>query len=473
MRTSAFEQVARLTGPVQMRVLRDWASPEWFRALLARPAWQSAMLEQFLTGAWPDEVEPPALEGEDPSTEAAYRLLCTKSFDAGSLAPRFRRAGPAGQSRMLARLRAMGLGQLARELRSGEWDILVDEARQDSERAWQALQRLPPGWALDLLDVARPPSPQDASWLERLRATRPARLQLDYPHPVRVHRRSWERKLGWLRFVRDDALLVFEQGAREPDPGQLWLWEPPLEPRRLGGAYPVFPQGAVLVSEPARVLAVHSDGWARSWSLPQGLLMWEVRIASLAHARAELSPDGRYVLLILGRLGYRVLHAATGQVLATGKQPCGRGAFSPDSDCVFLDSLVSEARRLPSGERIPFLPETQRWLSAPPADPRLVRVGGRQTELRLGERRMVVGGSVGNTVLGPSLEWVAVRQPRRRLNLYRLRGDGRDAVMNWNWYPRPATDSERFASLFWEFQHRYEVELDDTRPEIDTDIELD
>ncbi|GMU58191.1 MAG: hypothetical protein AMXMBFR33_73370 [Candidatus Xenobia bacterium] len=88
-------------------------------------------------------------------------------------------------------------------------------------------------------------------------------------------------------------------------------------------------------------------------------------------------------------------------------------------------------------------------------------------------RTMKVSGDAGTMALDSSGQRLAVVRRCTSVHLYRLAGDGRDLDPRLDWYPRPITPYERFAHLLWRYQRRYEVLVEEPRPQLEHDIELE
>lgn len=86
---------------------------------------------------------------------------------------------------------------------------------------------------------------------------------------------------------------------------------------------------------------------------------------------------------------------------------------------------------------------------------------------------MKVSGDAGTMALDSSGQRLAVVRRCTSVHLYRLAGDGRDLDPRLDWYPRPITPYERFAHLLWRYQRRYEVLVEEPRPQLEHDIELE
>ncbi len=423
---TAREHVQLMPAPLQREALR--LCPELASLFLRQGEWQWALERQFLLEAWPDSLSAPPLRSSNPAEVAAYRLLTGQDADPEWVLKHYPNASPAGRSRLLARLRQLGLGHL---LGQG-WDELPPE---------QALARAPCGWGAELLGRIPPGDPG----LDSLRSLVPeGKLRLDYPRPVRQASRRLQHPIGWLAFV-GDLLALWDES------GQLWLWDALEEPRRLAPDRPSVRPVALATA----IFALHSDRQARLWT-PQ--LAWEQPV-SRGLERVSASSDGRF-LLVSGPAGFELFDLG-GQRLLSGKGPAhGFGASG---------ELVTEGRtyRLPGLEPLDSPVQLARS-----GDPRVLARSPRKALLVLPGRNLTVGGAAGNMALDETARRLAVVRWRMRVDLYHLAGDGRDLAARVDWYPHPATPHERFAHLLWRYQRRYEVEVEDPRPQLEHDIEL-
>lgn len=438
----ALDRVRALPGPAQLRVAREWS--ELIPHLTGDPRWKDTLAEAFLTGPWPERAAPPPPGNREPGAMAAYHLLTGQEFDPDWLKRFAGQATAVVRARMLARLRPLGLAHLvAARLR---WQTL---------EPWEALQQCPPGGAAELLARAEAPDEEGRRWLERLRQALPGReLHLDYPRPFRVARRRWQRRVPWCGFV-GESLLLWER------PGQLWLWDHPADPRRIAGEHPVSRLGFCRV--PGGLVAFHGDGFLRRWDLPS-TLRWERKGMRAYRVRLRASPDGRLVLLVSLHYGLEVLRAEDGQPVLQERLNVYDGHFSPDGQHVEArtrDEHVYYNHGMTASEESGLEP------------PGFVDRGPGRIELLRGSRTVLLGSPSEGFSLSPSGRSAAVPRRGYAVDLYELRGAAREAVFREEPYPVAHTPDERFARLLWQFQHRHQVEVEDVRAGLQTDIELE
>lgn len=425
--SGALERLRFLSPPLQRQALR--LCPELASLFLHQSEWQWALERQFLLEAWPDGVNAPPLRSRNRVEVAAYRLLTGQETDPDWVLKHFPKATPAGRSRLLARLRVLGLGHLVGQ----GWEELTPE---------QALLRAPSGRAPELLERIPPGDP----WLDRLRSLIPeGELRLQYPRPVRQSTRRFQHPIGWLAFL-EDLLALWDEA------GQLWLWDGLEEPRRLAPDLPATRPVALATA----IFALHKDRRARLWIGPR--LAWEQPV-SRGLQRVSASVDERF-LLVSGPGGFELFDLG-GQRLLSGRGPAhGFGAEG---------HLVTEGRtyRLPDLEPVSAVVPLARA-----GDPRLLPRARGQVRLVLPGRTLKLSGGVATTALDAAGQRLALVRRASSVHLFRLAGDGRDLESRVDWYPHPATPHERFVHLLWRYQHRYEVVVEDPRPQLEHDIEL-
>ncbi len=441
MRDQAVGWLRGGTGSIQPQVLRDW--PELIPDLLDAPLWRESLEREFLYGAWRDGLAAPMLLSSEPGEVAVYRLLTGQEFEAEWVEPHYRRVGVAARTRILARMRALGLAHL-----------LTGRHDWERETPLQALQSCPPGWARELLERLEESDP----WLDRLRAAAPGRpLRLDYPRPQRAFRHRWRQQVRWCAFA-GERLVVWER------PGQLWLWEPGRDPRKLGGEHPVRRDCHALV--PHALIALHRDGMLRRWELPGGTLSWEQRALRGFDHRLRATLDGRQVLVgAIGR-GFEVVEAENGSVTRTQSCTFQFGFIQPDG--IYVRDPHGLTLYGLNPHRTGPLRFELAMRKATPESPFVDRGRGR-LELPRAGRPVALGGHPDGVALSASGELLAVRRRGIFVNVYRLSGEGRDRPLR---YDDPRTPDEHFATLLWEYQHRHQIELDDHRPPSENDIEL-
>lgn len=123
------------------------------------PLYQDALFELFMLNRLPEGLRAhlPGLP-KDPATRAAYMLLTDRAnFDRELLREAYERAGAGLKARLLARMRTLGLAELAVEvvrqddLSLLEWDAQLDLLKSRPDELWRLVPRLPPIWAVQAL----------------------------------------------------------------------------------------------------------------------------------------------------------------------------------------------------------------------------------------------------------------------------------------------------------------------------------
>lgn len=461
-------RVGELIGPTQGVVLQNW--PELIGHLAANPRWHQALEVVFLTGAWPEGVAPPPLQRshDDPAAVAAYRLFTGKEFDPDWIARHYRQVGMAARTRILARLRALGMAHILAGQHS--WETLIAEA--DSRTAWESLGQSPPGWAPALLDrvVDLELPPDERAWLERLRSARPlGPLELDYPSPQKIAQQRWPGSIKWLAF-HGERLVLWES------PDKLWFWDPPDDPRRLAGELPIL--RSCFGPVPGGVIVHHPDRKLRRWDFGTRGVVWERHGTNAVWPSVHTSPDGSYLVLGSRGVGFRVLRCDTGQSLFSARVRFENGFISADNWLYIREPWTTPAGfgryQLPDRQRHPL--SSAQWYQARAehkrlsTDSRLIDRGRGRLEVAQKDRLVLVGGHPDRVALSESARLLAVR--RRDVRLYALRGEARERRFRREPYPDPKTPDERFAQLLWQFQNRHQVEIEDARAGSATDIQI-